>query len=90
MAPDHSITQITLQTPALTISFDGGLKGYQGTFGWQLSSSTNEVLYKGAGPVDGPLESASSTRCELGGLVAPLLLLALVCNKFGAIPTAGF
>ena len=89
VATDQTLQQISSQTPSLTISSDGGLKGYQGTFGWQLSSATNEILYEGAGPVDGPLDSASSTRCELGGLVAPLLLMALVCNKFGALPTAG-
>ena len=69
----------------LTIASDGGLKDRQGTFGWTLSTPSNEVLYEGAGPIDGPSDVASSTRSEIGGYAAPLLLLTIlaqlwVCN----------
>ena len=90
VASDHTLRAIESQDPALTISSDGGLKDHKGTFGWQLSTATNEVLFEGAGPVDGPLETESSTRCELGGFVAPLLLLSLICHKLGSLPTSGF
>jgi hypothetical protein len=90
VATDDTMQQIDSQAPALTISSDGGLKGHLGTFGWQLSTNDNVVLYEGAGPVDGPYDSASSTRSELAGYVAPLILLALISNKFGDIPSSGF
>ena len=50
----------------VTIASDGGLtKGRQGTFGWNLSTNKNQSLFKGAGPADGPYDTANSTRCEL-------------------------
>ena len=90
VATDQTLSTIESTDQALTISSDGGLKDHRGTFGWQLSTANNEVLYEGAGPVDGPLETASSTRCELGGFVAPLILLSLICHKLGTLPTSGF
>ena len=54
-----------------------------GTFGWTISTSKNLTLYEGSGPVEGPREVANSTRCELAGLVAPLLLLNLLARQWG-------
>jgi hypothetical protein len=56
-----------------TISTDGGLSLIgQGTFGWMLTDAQGKKLVTGSGPVDGPADQASSTRCELHGFAAPL------------------
>ena len=67
----------------LSIASDGGLNGCVGTFGWNLSTHKNEVLFEGAGPIDGPFDVASSTRSELGGYVAPLLVLHILTQIWG-------
>ena len=67
----------------LTIATDGGLKGHLGTFGWIISTKANEVLVEGAGPVDGPYDTANSTRCELGGYAASLFFLSLLHSLWG-------
>ena len=67
---------------ALTFASDGGQKDQQGTFGWLISSSTNEVLYEGAGPVNGLHDSASSTRSELGGYAAVLLFYRILLSMW--------
>jgi hypothetical protein len=36
---------------------------------------TNEILYKGPGPVDGPFDSANLTRSKLRGIAAAMLLI---------------
>jgi hypothetical protein len=67
----------------LTIASDGGLKGRKGTFGWLISTKSRSVLAEGAGPVDGPFDTVNSTRCELGGLTAPLIFLSLLHSLWG-------
>ncbi|KAI2497542.1 hypothetical protein MHU86_16945 [Fragilaria crotonensis] len=67
----------------LTIASDGGLKGRKGTFGWLVTTPSDEILVEGAGPVDGPFNTANSTRCELGGYAASLLYLALLHSVWG-------
>ena len=61
----------------VTLASNGGLKGRRGTFGWNLSTNKNQSLFEGAGPADGPYDTANSTRCELGGYAASLLLPSL-------------
>jgi hypothetical protein len=70
----------------LTFATDGGLKGTRGTFGWIISSSTKVVLFEGAGPVDGPFDSASSTRSELGGFAAVLLFYQVLRSQWASLP----
>ena len=67
----------------LTITSDGGLKGRRGTFGWSVTTSNKVTLCEGAGPVDGPFDTANSTRCELGGYAAALLMLSLLHLSWG-------
>ncbi|KAI2505052.1 hypothetical protein MHU86_9408 [Fragilaria crotonensis] len=67
----------------LTIASDGGLKGRKGTFGWSVTTPKNDILCEGAGPIDGPYDTASSTRCELGGYAAALLFLSLLHRHWG-------
>ncbi|KAI2496029.1 hypothetical protein MHU86_18502 [Fragilaria crotonensis] len=45
----------------LTIASDGGLKGRQGTFGWLVTTPSDEILVEGAGPVDGSFDTSNST-----------------------------
>ncbi|KAI2505458.1 hypothetical protein MHU86_8981 [Fragilaria crotonensis] len=54
-----------------------------GTFGWKLTTRNHHVLFQGYGPVDGPIEIGSSTRSELGGFTAPLLLVTVLARHWG-------
>lgn len=62
----------------MTIASDGGLKHGIGTMGWKIVSQNGTPLFSGSGPIDGPHDVANSTRSELGGITAPLLL-CFVC-----------
>ena len=71
---EEEVRQLSWEKRKLTIATDGGLKDSRGTFGWTLSTSDNKTLHEGSGPVDGPIDVANSTRCEIAGLVAPYLI----------------
>ncbi|KAI2501345.1 hypothetical protein MHU86_13143 [Fragilaria crotonensis] len=62
---DDTLWKALREKQSITVASDGGLKGNKGTFGWQVRSSSDEVLAEGAGPVDGPFDVANSTRCKL-------------------------
>ena len=62
---------------------DGGLKHRLGTHGWKIVDREGHVLFIGSGPVDGPPDIATSTRSELGGLTAPMLLCASLARYWG-------
>jgi hypothetical protein len=66
------------------IASDGGLANGIGTFGWKIVTTNNDtVLFQGSGPIDGPAEVDSSTRSELGGYAAPLLLATSLARFWG-------
>jgi hypothetical protein len=67
----------------LEIVTDGSLADGIGTFGWRLLRPPTLVLFQGSGPVNGPIELATSTRSELGGFAAPLLLVAAISKFWG-------
>lgn len=67
----------------VTIASDGRLKQGVGTFGWKIVTKAGESLFTGSGPVDGPYDTANSTRSELGGFTAPLLLCASLARFWG-------
>ena len=67
----------------VTIASDGGLKHRIGTHGWKIVDRSGNTLFSGSGPVDGPLDIANSTRSELGGLTAPMLLCASLARYWG-------
>ena len=74
------------KSQTIDIASDGGLSGAIGTFGWKIVAKfghRDEVLFQGAGPIDGPHEVGSSTRSELGGFTAPLLLVTAVAKFWG-------
>lgn len=54
----------------------------EGTFGWVLTTS-KRVLFTCGGPVDGPHDTATSTRSELSGIASALLLIASVSRNWG-------
>jgi hypothetical protein len=58
----------------LYVTTDGGLLKTQGTHGWVISNGST-VLFRCAGPVDGPFDTSSSTRCELSGYASVLLFI---------------
>ena len=62
----------------LEIVTDGSLALAIGTFGWRLLRPPNLILFEGSDPIDGPFELSTSTRSELGGYAAPLLLVAAI------------
>ncbi|KAI2506762.1 hypothetical protein MHU86_7657 [Fragilaria crotonensis] len=80
---DDTLWKALREKQSITVASDGGLKGNKGTFGWQVRSSSDEVLAEGAGPVDGPFDVANSTRCELGGYASALLFLSLLHRAWG-------
>ena len=60
-----------------------GLKHGIGTLGWIIVDKEATSLFTGSGPIDGPGDIANSTRCELGGITAPLLLCASLARFWG-------
>ena len=67
----------------ITIVSKGILWEEAGTFGWRLTTLKNKVLFQGSGSVDGPSETCSSIRSELGGFTAPLLLVTTLAQHWG-------
>ena len=82
LATDVEVWRAFRSRKRLTIASDGSLREDAGTFGWKLTTSTNKVLFQGYGPVDGPIEIGSSTRSELGGFTAPLLLVTVLARHW--------
>lgn len=82
VADDVHVWRAFRSKERLYIAPDGGLLGNQGTFGWVLTLSKH-VLYKCGGPVDGPYDTANSTRSELCGLASSLLVIASVARHWG-------
>jgi hypothetical protein len=66
----------------LHLASDGGLGDNSATHGWILSTG-KEVLYKCSGPVDGPIDTNSSTRSELGGCASSLLFISSLSVFWG-------
>jgi hypothetical protein len=66
----------------LHLASDGGLGDNSATHGWILSTG-KAVLYKCSGPVDGPFDTNSSTRSELGGCASSLLFLSSLSTFWG-------
>lgn len=70
-----------MQTDRGTIT-DSTLKGAKGTHGWVITMD-KITLFQGSGPIDGRAETASSTRCELGGLAASLIMVTSLARLWG-------
>jgi hypothetical protein len=82
-ATDLQIWRSFRSRQRITIASDGGLKSWLGTHGWKIVSRSGCTLFLGSGPVDGPFDISHSTRSELGGLTAPLLLVTSLAKFWG-------
>ena len=82
VATDLQIWRAFRSKSRIHIASDGGLHRRVGTFGWIISTNT-QVLFKCSGPVDGPFDTGSSTRCELCGAASSLLLLVTLSRLWG-------
>ena len=82
VASDKQVWRACRVRSRLYVASDGGLHNRQGTFGW-LISTKKQVLFKCSGPVDGPFDSDSSTRCELCGLASSPLFLVSLSRHWG-------
>ena len=83
LATDLEVWRAFRAKRRLIIASDGSLKETAGTFGWKLTTSKHVPLFEGSGPVDGPIEIGSSTRSEIGGFTAPLLLVTVLARFWG-------
>jgi hypothetical protein len=82
VATDVQINKAFRSKSRLHLASDGGLGDNSATHGWILSTGTI-VLYKCSGPVDGPFDTNSSTRSELGGCASSLLFLSSLSTFWG-------
>jgi hypothetical protein len=90
-ANDLQIWRALRSRKSLTIAYDGGLKNTNGTYGWKIVDRSNMSLFSGAGPgVDGDYSSASSTRSELYGVAAPVVLIASLRHFWGTMHRAQY
>lgn len=82
-SPDNVVWKAFRSRRRVTIASDGGLRHGIGTLGWKIVNQHGIPLFSGSGPIDGPPDNANSTRSELGGLAAPMLLCASLARFWG-------
>ena len=82
IASDVQIWRAFRSKSRLHLASDGGLGDNAATHGWILSTG-KEILYQCSGPVDGPFDTTSSTRSELGGCASSLLFLSSLSEFWG-------
>jgi hypothetical protein len=83
MATDLEVWKAFRSKRRLEIITDGGLKNHNATFGWKIILPDRTVLFQGAGPADGPPKSESSTRSELFGFAAPMIVIVQLAKWWG-------
>ena len=83
LASDVDVWRAFRARRKIIIASDGSLTDTAGTFGWKITTNKLQPLFQGSGPVDGPIEIGSSTRSELGGFTAPLLLVSMLARHWG-------
>jgi hypothetical protein len=81
-ATDLQVWRAFRSKAKIYIASDGGLDNTTGTHGWVISTKKH-ALFRGSGPVDGPPDTASSTRSELAGCAASILLVVCVARVWG-------
>ena len=81
-ASDLQVWRAFRSKSRLHLASDGGLSHNSATHGWILSTG-KQVLFTCSGPVDGPNDTHSSTRSELGGCASALLLLSSLSAFWG-------
>lgn len=81
LASDFDLWNALYSRKRLYIASDGGLSDSHGTFAWIISSDTKTLLTC-SGPVDGPVDTSSSTRSELCGYASALLMLSTLSKRW--------
>lgn len=81
-ATDFQVWKSFSSKKRLYVATDGGLLRTQGTHGWVVANGS-KVLFRCAGPVDGPHDTSSSTRCELSGYASALLFIDHLSRFWG-------
>lgn len=82
IATDLKIWRAFRSKSRLHLASFGGLGDNLATHGWILSRGM-EILFQCSGLVDGPIDTNSSTRSELGGCASSLLLLSTLSDFWG-------
>ncbi|KAI2508454.1 hypothetical protein MHU86_5981 [Fragilaria crotonensis] len=82
LATDLQVWRAFRSKARLHLASDGGLSETSATHGWTLSTGKH-VLFTCSGPVDGPFDTNSSTRSELGGCASALLFLSSLQHLWG-------
>jgi hypothetical protein len=82
VASDLAIWKAFRSKSRLHVASDGGLGENSATHGWIVSTG-KQVLYQCSGSVDGPIDTNSSTRSELGGCASSLLFLSSLSTFWG-------
>ena len=83
VATDTEVWNAFRSKRRLEIITDGGLKDHNATFGWKIITPDRTVLFQGSGPADGPPETESSTRSELFGFAAPMIIVNQLARWWG-------
>ena len=81
-ATDDQIWKAFQSRRRLHVATDGGLLHATGTHGWVISTRS-KVLFTCAGPVDGPFDTASSTRSELAGCASATYFVSCLSRFWG-------
>lgn len=89
VATDQEVWKTFRSKSRIYVASDGGLHQTRGTHGW-LISTRKQVLFKCAGPIDGPFDTASLTRCELAGCASSLLMLVSLSRFWGLKHSSSF
>ena len=82
VATDQQVWNAFRSRARLHLASDGGLNDNLATHGWILSTG-HYTLFRCSGPVDGPFDTNSSTRSELGGCASALILLVALSRFWG-------
>jgi hypothetical protein len=82
VASDLKIWRAFRSKSKLHLASNGGLGDNSATHGWILSTG-KDVLFTCTGPVNGPVDTNTSTQSELGGCASSLLLLTSLSAYWG-------
>ena len=82
VASDQQIWRAFRSKKRLHIASDGGLALSKGTHGWVIALGS-KILFRCSGPLDGPVDTASSTRSELWGYASSLSFIECLAKFWG-------
>jgi len=84
IGPTCEAIREAITTNALITCSDGSYcpQTHYGSHGWVFNNQNGEKLYLGSGPADGHPSMMSSSRAELGGILASLYIIHRICSYF--------